>query len=562
MDMVRLTGIRLASVCLPVALSCSLAAASDLRGVGRTDYFIEAYGRVTAEDHETVAQAYKVFTTLTWVSQNQISSIPRLVVVNSKDKPWAIALSDNSVILSMGAVTICDSLMTTEKIQACLAFVLGHELAHLSNRDFWHRDAYLALRVNGDANNPYSDREIELKADEVGFLYASLAGYAVEEVFNDQENLFDLWEFHTQGTKSDHVEVRNSLIRNRIDNLASKLVLAEHVLALTSFERFEDAIPLYQELIDLFPAKEFLNNIGYCYLRLAMRSISQLEENLFIFPALLETEYIPGKYSKTFHPINASTYIHQSGKAVTYLERALATNKIYTPALYNLAITQFLLGEHHEARALIERAIKLEPDNPVFQMVRSIIIYRQETDIDMWPLTVTRLEALARKHPEDYLLKYNLASMYRLRGLGREAMKNYTEITDNSNDINLKILSCNKLTPGNADCVQSVDSPRYSDQIPLPPRGRNSELTAHWTLGSFNYQLYENERESWLYINDKPALYSTDAPDLLSINVEQDCNTPGHAIAIFEENAVFCGENVLRLNFGRQPPVFWMKPGG
>ncbi len=561
MDMAGLTGIRLASACLLVAFLslCGLTSASD---PGRADYFIEAYGRVTAQDHETVAEAHKVFTTLTWVSQNQISNIPRLVVVNSEDKPWAIALPDNSVILSMGAVTICDSLMATEKIQACLAFVLGHELAHLSNRDFWHRDTYLILQANDNASNQYSDREIELKADEVGYLYASLAGYAVEKIFDVQENLFDLWVSHAQGTQSGHTKVRNFLIRNRIDNLASKLVLVEHALALTSFERFEDGIPLYQELINIFPAKEFFNNIGYSYLRLAMRSIFHLEDNHFIFPALLETEYIPGKHSKTLHLINTSIYIHQLGKAVTYLERALEINKLYTPALYNLAITQFLLGEYHEARALIERAIKLEPGNHVFQMVRSIIVYRQETDIDMWPLTVTRLEALSKKHPEDYLLKYNLASMYRLRRLNRQSGKIYTEIMGNSNDMNLKTLSCNKLTPENVDCAQYVHSRKYPWHVPLHSREKNNKSSTHWTLGSFNYKLYANEREDWLYINDKPALYSTDVPDFLPVNTGQRCIASGNAIAMFGGNAVFCRENVLRLNSGRQSPTFWVKLEG
>ncbi len=532
-------------------------------GLSRADYFIEAYGRVNAEDNETVAEAHSIFDTLAWIAQNQISNVPRLVVVDSNDKPWAIALPDNSIILSIGAIRICQSLSVLVKTRACLAFVLGHELAHLSNRDFWHRDTYQSLMSNGDMNKAYSDREVEFKADEIGFLYASLAGYPVERVFSEEDNLFALWATRTQeNDQQANVKLRSKLIRKRTDELAAKSVMARYALVLSLFERFEDAIPLYKELIDVFPAKEFLNNIGYSYLRMAMRSMLSTDGQGFIFPALLETETLPGQYSKVFAPRSASAYIHQLGSAVTYFERALDVNKQYVPAIYNLAISRFFLGEYHDARASIEKAIELEPDNHSFKMVRSIIIFQQETDVDMWPLTITRLESLAKKYPDDYLLKYNIALMYQLRYRDAEAKSNYLEIAGDSPDAKLRTVACEKLPRATAECAGPVENIDSSIKSPMLPGKLMTNPSAEWELNSSVYTLYSSKGESWLYINGKPELYSLNTLNPLFRKFEYQCAAAKNIEVIFGSNVFNCGRNRLSLGFGKASPDMWVNLSG
>ncbi|MGB4877162.1 MAG: M48 family metalloprotease [Candidatus Competibacter sp.] len=50
--------------------------------------------------------------------------------------------ADGHVVLSRQAVAIIHGQAPVDEIEARLAFVLGHELAHLANEDFAHREIF------------------------------------------------------------------------------------------------------------------------------------------------------------------------------------------------------------------------------------------------------------------------------------------------------------------------------------------------------------------------------------------------------------------------------------
>lgn len=76
------------------------------------------------------------------VADKNSKRLPRLVVVSSRADPWAIALPSGHVVLSKEAVAICHAQASLAESEARLAFVLGHELAHLAHDDFWHQEVY------------------------------------------------------------------------------------------------------------------------------------------------------------------------------------------------------------------------------------------------------------------------------------------------------------------------------------------------------------------------------------------------------------------------------------
>lgn len=147
-----------------------------------------------------MARAYAIFERVRAAAdRNTKFPVPVLRIVDSPRDPWAIALPDGHIVLSKGAVEIAYRQATPEEGDARLAFVLGHELAHLAKNDFWHQQVYRALmgdpgagslqkllEQNADVAGADEKRrldEAQLKewaADDWGFVYAATAGYRVE----------------------------------------------------------------------------------------------------------------------------------------------------------------------------------------------------------------------------------------------------------------------------------------------------------------------------------------------------------------------------------------------
>ncbi|MGV6860083.1 MAG: M48 family metalloprotease, partial [bacterium] len=179
------------------ALACAHAA-DDPRA--HADYYIDVFGEVDAGEDPLVARAYRIFEQVRSVAEDPIGFTPTLKVIDSDAQPWAVALPDGYLILSRGALDICYHGHNEARGDARLAFVLGHELAHLVSRDFWHRNVFLSLSGNFqnggmgevqdlvagglfDESEDEDDSALEdikrkeLHADDAGVLYASLAGY-------------------------------------------------------------------------------------------------------------------------------------------------------------------------------------------------------------------------------------------------------------------------------------------------------------------------------------------------------------------------------------------------
>jgi hypothetical protein len=115
-------------------------------------FFIANYGLADPAAHPLVARAYRVFDRVRAAADVAGRRSPRLKVIASLTDPWAQALRDGYVLLSRGAVAICYRAGDPALGDARLAFVLGHELAHLAKDDFWHAEVHWAwLRAHAAA---------------------------------------------------------------------------------------------------------------------------------------------------------------------------------------------------------------------------------------------------------------------------------------------------------------------------------------------------------------------------------------------------------------------------
>ena len=103
---------------------------------------------------------------------------------------------------------------------ARIAFVFGHELAHLAKDDFWHQTAFDAVQQfmpqsenkkeiaelllnTEDVNDSTKAKEIrrkkELEADAYGLLYAVMAGYDAGLIADENNNFFREWTSQVGG---------------------------------------------------------------------------------------------------------------------------------------------------------------------------------------------------------------------------------------------------------------------------------------------------------------------------------------------------------------------------
>jgi len=374
-------------------------------------YYIDKYGRASQDDAQ-VRRIYQVFEKVSLVADKRHHRVPKLLVYNNENicqgEPLAAALPDGYIVLSKKAVEI----LYKDNGDTRAAFVLGHELAHLANDDHWHMEFFNLARSN-QSLRPIVNRFLaqngqdkELQADDRGFIYAAMAGYPVDKLLS--ENFFVYWQQQTvRGGSETHpkLEVRAEALRERLRKLLKDLPYFHFGVRLSQFDRCDDGIYFFKEFLKHFPAREVYNNIGVCYLQRARGK----KAYFYWLPLVLDVTTQIENLSRS--GILAKEFLKEAKK---YFELALDEEPSYLPARVNLAITALQQGEIYDARAAIEKAQQLAPDDLNIQGLRAIIIYEEgklSPHVDMWLHTVQLLKKLALEPDAPLSILYNRARL-------------------------------------------------------------------------------------------------------------------------------------------------------
>ncbi|MEO5330455.1 MAG: M48 family metalloprotease, partial [Magnetococcus sp. YQC-5] len=107
------------------------------------------YGFMDLASDPKLAQIQNIFNRVQDAADKRGNRMPQLKVVNQPEHPWAIALPDGTILLSLGAIHLCYRNVSQKEGDTRMAFVLGHELAHLAKNDFWDTDLYQAIAGSG-----------------------------------------------------------------------------------------------------------------------------------------------------------------------------------------------------------------------------------------------------------------------------------------------------------------------------------------------------------------------------------------------------------------------------
>ncbi|MBF0399454.1 MAG: tetratricopeptide repeat protein [Magnetococcales bacterium] len=428
------------------------------------------YGLVDPANNAQIARVHQIFDRVQDVADKRGNRMPQLSVVNKSDTPWAIALADGNILLSLGAVNLCYKAVPQTEGDARIAFVLGHELAHLAKNDFWNRDFYLAIAGDGQGDpsrqRPVTDKTAqadlrqrqatawnkETEADDLGFLYAGIAGYPVQSLFSHldepDKNFFHLWTELSQTNSPGYTlhpppKEREAFLRARLESLAEEISFFNFGFRLAHFGDCEQGISFLRKFLQLFPAREVYNNLGACHLQRAQQEIrSTAVATIYWMPLLFDTATRaeplllpyksdrPRESSVLTPPIVPDKSGHDLDLAVEYFEQAAAADPAYLAARLNLATARFYQGEILKARSALEEAIRIAPTDKEVAGWHALLLYLDSRENGLGVAALPHFTQLANQKDAPLSLLFNHTLL--MQKMGRKSREGWARLAGRS----------------------------------------------------------------------------------------------------------------------------------
>ncbi|MGD2092047.1 MAG: hypothetical protein PVH61_38105 [Candidatus Aminicenantes bacterium] len=401
------------------------------------DRYVEKDGK----NDVRVEWAYKVFEKLKRVADKAEARIPRLEIINTRvGGIYARSLTDGGIIIDPNTLDICYRGMDREQGDRRLAFILGHELAHLANKEFIHQEAFAALQRHGNQNIKKKLatlfklecaekrrvlRERELLADQKGMLYAAMAGYDIGKLFWQDKNFFTYWAeqtgigmFYDESPQHPSFKKRLKFIRTQLQAVVNDLELFNAGVLLYQLANYQDAAAAFKEFSKAYPGREVLSNMGACYLNRALHRLHiYFGDDYYRFRLSTTIDYATtavkmkskgeGDY---LEDREIAGYIKQ---AVEYLRRAVAMDEQDRASRCNLAAALILEKEYLQALCARETIIKKHPRDAAALNNRAIAFYYfgKEEGLETTQKAWAILEKTHHLYPENFEILYNLASL-------------------------------------------------------------------------------------------------------------------------------------------------------
>jgi len=564
------------------------------------DFYLQSFGRVAPE---SIPDVYQVFERVRASADHSSMVTAQLVVVGDTRQALAFTLSDGTIVLSSKAIALMRDSATADEARARMAFVLGHELAHLAGNDFWDSQISQALTAtsrirfgdSGPNNHPAATVELrslagssaeqqkkELKADDHGFLYAALAGFEVDSLLESSSGADDFLSYWNEqvGRRNDpsypRAQERSGLLRLRLAELRGALNYYTYGVRLMHFGRYREATEFFREFQQHYPSPELFNNLGYCYLQLAMSRLDPEYAYRYWLPMLSELDSPLSRLSVRSADRDGSDRSSRMSAparenlltAARYFEQAVDKDERYAPGHINLAIAQLLLGmrvsatdaisENHLLRAklAIGAALNLQANDAATRMLGAIIDYELQAADRSESGQRLRTASFAGFDANDPTYLYNLA---RLSGDDPVRAKRYWQRLIAQFDTlpkKLQALICHrqKMQDGNeipaVDCgaLASLSLNNANPPWPLPAKlSRDllqqpisqAELQQHaWQPVTLDVgAIYGGARDSILVIDDIVTLIVMKPANASSDMLARCCSQPLERIMVKHNGA-------------------------
>lgn len=189
----------------------------------------------------------------------------------------------NKIVLERKAFKICQSF--GEESSSALAYILGHELAHVFQEEIKH------ISTNFLSYNQHIKASIrhEKTADIQGVLNAYLSGYKIQtivpRVIAEIYSAYDLMDDPMPGYPS-FQERRQAAeeVQKIVDRLVQVYETANYLIAMGQYSL---AIHCYNHILGYYENREIYNNIGLSYMLQAM-NFTRENVDSFLYPVELD----------------------------------------------------------------------------------------------------------------------------------------------------------------------------------------------------------------------------------------------------------------------------------
>jgi len=424
---------------MEVVMSMGASAADD--GSGSRDYWIKKYGQI--KDSPLYLRAAEVFKRVLLASDRRAGLEPALYSINFDGVPWAQSLADGSIILTRNCLKFCYQDKNLEHGDARLAFVLGHELAHQFNGDFWHYHFFRSLgkqeenrfsfqEIKKIATNPDALLAKELQADQYGILYAALAGYKTGEIVAKDKNFFLEWarainlsEAYPQSGYPPADE-RAMAITARLREVLNRLALFHLGVISYHLGWYNEAISLFEGFSRCYPGREVYANIGTSYLRMAYEKLPPSGGSKAPFPFTLsfgpqvstraESIEISRKVSPDTPESQTLTYEKLIKSAIDNLRKAGDCDPFYAESKNTLGCAYILEKKYHDAVSLLEDALRLRPNDKRIRNNLAVVYFLLGQKLESGKLKKKAKAELKNAADKNPVAERNLATLYRLEG--------------------------------------------------------------------------------------------------------------------------------------------------
>jgi tetratricopeptide (TPR) repeat protein len=417
----------------------------------RVEYWRTNYTELSQAKDKRVAQAQQIFERILNAAGSRHGVHPRLLII--KEDPLNITLPvsipDGWVILSNSVLDLCHK--NPHNAEDKLAFVLAHEIAHLLDDDFWHINFFNAIDISkskgvskesvlnqikgiiGEADKVAAK---ELRADEKGVLFASMAGFdvsavvskkPVENFFKEWERLLDVNRAAPNSFDSDShptIDQRTAGVLARLQQVSDQAELFRLGLLFYQSGNFERAIEAFNEFLRHYPGREVHHNLAVSHHQLALSYLT--------VGADAQSD-LPFKMSLTIDPITRASgsvfrgpqekrqkFKENIATAIEYYEAAIKQDPGYLLAYKNLASAYVTNDEPFKAIAILKDALRQTPNDAVLLNVMGVAFYNAE-NIDK---AVEYLSAARKQDPAYADPLFNLGKVEYSRN-NKTVAKNY-----------------------------------------------------------------------------------------------------------------------------------------
>ncbi len=427
------------------------------------DYWLRESTILDDKDPRSI-KAHTIFKRVLDAADKRPGPSPELYILDEEGFPWARSLPDGAVILTRGAIDVCLQAKSESDADARLAFILGHELSHQVNGDFWHFFFYQGLNpvqaedketretlehVKEIAKSGDSISAKELQADQYGLLYASQAGYNVKRIVAEDTNFFREWTAATNPAMLEGVimQINHPKIEER--SASALLALARVVEKIELFDQgvlayknggYSVAKDYFEEFLSVYQSREAFNNLGLVYYQMAADEYIQWKPgdpgfrlSLIIDPStrasetFLETGRALTSFGSRFRTQeidpHESLFNKYADMAERYFREASDRDHTYAMSHNNMACVHFLRAEYSSAVGELDMALRLDPDLAEAYNNRAVaylkLAQKLKVNLDK-KVESSLLEALKVK-PDYADAMFNLAYFYKQAGRDKDS---------------------------------------------------------------------------------------------------------------------------------------------